>query len=248
MGSVRLQVFLSRSGACSRRQALVIVFAGRVSVNGRRVTEPSFAVSPEKDRVFLDGRPLPAQGERGPAAKDYVILHKPKGVVTTKSDRFAARTVLDLLPDELRHINPAGRLDKDTTGLLFLSNDGDLVHRLTHPSFDVEKVYRARLDKPLAAADKKTLEAGIVLDGRRTRPCSLRAEGLEVEVTLHEGRKRQIRRMFALCGYAVKELHRLRHGPLTLGALAPGAWRRLTGVEVAALKDYAAQPLPRAKR
>ena len=242
MAPVRLQVFLSRSGACSRRTALDIIFAGRVCVNGRRVTEPSVEVFPEKDRVLLDGRPV------GPAAKEYILFHKPKGVVTTKSDRFAAKTVLDFFPAELKHLNPAGRLDKDTTGLLLMTNDGDLAYRLTHPSFDVAKVYRARLDRPLAAADRRALEAGVVLDGKPTRPCALRPEGALVEVTLHEGRKRQIRRMFAARGYTVEELERLRHGPLALGGLAPGAWRRLTAQELSALTAFASQAPSRKER
>ena len=148
---MRLQVFLSRSGASSRRKALDIIFAGRVSVNGRVVTEPSFCVHPESDRVLLDGRPVEA-GE-----KTYLLFHKPKGVVTTKRDRFAAKTVLDFFPEDLKHLNPVGRLDKDTTGLLLLTNDGDLAHRLMHPSFDVEKVYRVRLDRALSPGDKKRL-------------------------------------------------------------------------------------------
>ncbi len=228
---MRLQVFLSRSGASSRRGALTLIFAGRVSVNGRVITEPSFIVRPESDRVFLDGRPL------GPHEKAYVLFHKPKGVVTTKRDRFAAKTVLDFFPEELRHLNPVGRLDKDTTGLLLLTNDGDLAYRLTHPSFDVEKVYRVRLDKALSPADKKKLEKGVVLDGKRTLSCRIGGRSAaQIEMTIHEGRKRQIRRMFALLGYAVEELERVRHGPLALGDLKPGSWRRLTPDEIQALK------------
>jgi len=231
MAGLRLQVFLSRSGAASRRKALALIFAGRVLVNGRVITEPSFCVHPEEDRVLLDGRPLAS------SPKTYVLFHKPAGVVTTKRDRFAAKTVLDFFTEDLKHLNPVGRLDKDTTGLLLLTNDGDLAYRLTHPSFDVAKVYRVRLDKALTLADKRTLEKGIVLDGKRTRPCRIGGAGTaQAEVTLHEGRKRQVRRMFALLGYAVEELKRLRQGPLVLGDLKPGSWRRLTSSEIQDLK------------
>ncbi len=228
---MRLQVFLSRSGACSRRKALVVVFDGRVSVNGRVVGEPSFPVNPEEDRVLLDGRPV------GPGDKAYVLFHKPKGVVTTKRDRFADKTVLDFFPTDLKHLNPVGRLDKDTTGLLFLTNDGDLAHRLMHPSFDVDKVYRVRCDRALGPADKRKLEKGVVLDGKRTLPCRIAGRGAaDIEVTIHEGRKRQVRRMFALLGYCVQELQRIRHGPLALGDLKPGSWRRLAPHEIQGLK------------
>jgi pseudouridine synthase len=238
MSGLRLQVFLSRSGACSRRKALEIVFSGRVTVNGRCVREPSFSVDPQVDRVCLDATPL------GAAPPVYIVLHKPKGVVTTKSDRFAEKTVLDLLPEDLRHLNPVGRLDKDTTGLLLLTNDGDAAYRLTHPSVGVDKVYRVRLDKRLDDDDRKRLEAGVFLDGKKTRPCRMRLRGADVEVTLHEGRKRQVRRMFALLGYGVEELARLRHGPLTLGALAPGRWRRLTSREVRGLAFLGGEDAP----
>jgi len=241
MALLRLQVFLSRSGACSRRKALDVIFAGRVSVNGRCVTEPSFAVRPGTDRVFFDGRPV------GSAVKAYVLLHKPKGVVTTKRDRFAAKTIPDLLPEDLKNLNPVGRLDKDTTGLLLLTNDGDLAHQLMHPSFGVDKIYRVYLDRPLAAVDQKKLERGVVLDGKRTLPCRIRRGAEDVEVTLHEGRKRQIRRMFDKAGYVVKELKRLRHGPLDLGDLESGAYRRLSPREISVLKAFAARAAFRKK-
>jgi 23S rRNA pseudouridine2605 synthase len=240
---MRLQVFLSRSGACSRRKALTLIFAGRVRVNGRSITEPSFDICPDKDRVLLDSRPLAV------AVFSYILFHKPSGVVTTKSDRFAQRTVLDCLPEEMKHLNPVGRLDKDTTGLLLMTNDGDLAHHLMHPSFDVEKVYRVRLDKPLEPSDAEKLEKGVVLEAKKTRPCRIRPQGAgDIEVTIHEGRKRQVRRMFALLGYAVKTLVRVRQGPLALGDLEPGGWRPLTDREVRALKGAAATPSARRKR
>jgi len=240
---MRLQVFLSRSGACSRRKALDVIFAGRVSVNGRVTAEPSVSVDPEKDRVALDGRPV------GLSEKAYVLFHKPQGVVTTKSDRFADKTVWDCLPADLRCLNPVGRLDKDTTGLLLLTNDGDLAHRLMHPSFDVDKVYRAHLDRPLRPADQKKLEKGVILDGALTLPCRMRSlEAATVEVTIHEGRKRQVRRMFASLGYAVEELERIRHGPLALGDLKPGSWRPLTPDEIQTLKVFTTKAVCRKKR
>lgn len=224
---MRLQVFLSHSGACSRRKALQNIQSGKVFVNGAKILEPSFSVDPLKDRVVLDGKPviLPE--------KIYILLNKPQGVVTTVADPFAEKKVLDLLPVTLRHLYPAGRLDKDTTGLILLTNDGDLTHRLIHPSFEVEKTYRVFLNKPLNDRDKKILQEGIVVEGKKTAPCKIKKIAKnEWEAVIHEGRKRQIRRMFAALRYHVRELSRIRQGSLVLGDLKPGEWRFLKPEEV----------------
>jgi 23S rRNA pseudouridine2605 synthase len=223
---LRLQVFLSRSGVCSRRDAMALIFSGRVGVNGVVITEPSFDVN-ETDAVVCDGASVSL------ASKIYILLHKPKGVITTKSDRFAEKTVLDLLPKHLRHVHPVGRLDKDTTGLLLLTNDGGLTHRLSHPSFETQKLYRCLLHKELAPSDEALLEKGVMIDGKLTAPCRIKRLGARwVEVVLHEGRKRQIRRMFALAGYHVNELARIEQGILKLGDLEPGQWRYLSREEI----------------
>lgn len=225
--SLRLQVFLSRSGACSRRKALFLVESGHVSVNGAVITEPSFLVE-EEDEVSLDGKKVFFATD-----KLYILLNKPKGVVTTVRDPFAEKTVLDLLPGDLRAVHPVGRLDKDTTGLLLLTNDGTLTHRLIHPSFEVEKVYHVLINRDLDEPDRVLLERGVMLEGKRTAPCRIKriSAGL-FEIVLHEGRKRQVRKMFALIGYPVKELSRVRQGFLMLGPLKPGEWRHLTEDEV----------------
>jgi 23S rRNA pseudouridine2605 synthase len=224
---MRLQVFLSHAGVSSRRKALEIIQSGQVIVNGHKVTEPSFDVDPAKDTVVCNGQKV------GLSQKIYILLHKPEGVVSTVKDRFAEKTVIDLLPVELRGVYPVGRLDKDSTGLLVLTNDGPLAHRLSHPSFETEKEYRVFLNRPLTGEDRRTLEAGVMIEGERTAPCRIKIfSDAVIDVILHEGRKRQIRRMLALFRYHVVSLQRIRQGFLTLGDLAPGAWRLLTPEEI----------------
>ncbi len=228
--TMRLQVFLSRAGVCSRRRAFDAICSGRVRVAGRVIKEPSFAVD-ETAPVSLDGRDV-FLGD-----SVTILLHKPRGVTSTVADPFAEKTVLELLPESLRRVHPVGRLDKDTTGLLLLTNDGTLTHRVIHPSFEIEKGYRVSLDRALSEDDRLTLERGVLLDGKRTAPCRIKKlSGAEVEMTIHEGRKRQVRRMFAERGYHVRALCRVRQGFLTLGALKPGEWRYLTADEVKKLK------------
>ncbi len=224
---MRLQVFLSHSGACSRRKALEYIKQGKVTVNDRKIFEPSHSVHEQSDIVLLDGKCISIP------QKVYILLNKPKGVVTTVSDRFAEKKVLDLLPKNFKNLYPVGRLDKDTSGLLLLTNDGALTHRLIHPSFEVEKAYRVLLNKPISGDDKNRLQKGIVLDGKKTAPCQIKKISQnEFEIIIHEGRKRQIRRMFASLHYHVVALVRIRQGSLTLGNLKVGEWRFLTKEEV----------------
>ena len=227
---IRLQVFLSRSGVSSRRWAGEWIKAGRCNVNGKRVFEPSYPIDPGWDKVLLDGERVAVK------KKIYVLLNKPRGVVTTRSDRFAEKTVLDILPEGFGHLYPVGRLDKDTTGLLLLTNDGELTYRLTHPRFEIDKLYGVVLNKLLKQSDLKCLEKGIPIEGALTAPCKIRCrDDLAVEITLHEGRKRQIKRMFSALGYKVAELARLKEAHLTLGELPQGQWRFLLRAEIAAL-------------
>ncbi|MCD5397849.1 rRNA pseudouridine synthase [candidate division NPL-UPA2 bacterium] len=228
--SIRLQVFLSHSGVSSRRWAGEWIKAGRCSVNGKRIFEPSYPVDPGRDKVLLDGERIAVR------KKIYVLLNKPRGVVTTRRDRFAEKTVLDILPEGFGHLYPVGRLDKDTTGLLLLTNDGELTYRLTHPRFEIDKLYGAVLDKPLRQSDLKLLEKGIPIEGVLTAPCKICCrDGLAIEITLHEGRKRQIKRMFSVLGYKVVELTRLKEAHLTLDELPPGRWRFLSRAEIETL-------------
>ena len=231
---IRLQVFLSRNGVCSRRKAFDLVMGGRVSVNGAPVVEPSTPVDPRKDKICVDNKAVAAK------AYTYILFNKPQGCVTTREDRFAEKTVFDLLPLEFRHLVPVGRLDKDTEGLLLLTNDGDLTHKLTHPSFDIDKMYRVKITGTLEPKDRQALEKGIVIEGRRSAPAQIQdvrraGTGTEFTITIHEGRKRQIRLMVAHVGKKVTYLQRIAQGPLHLGVLKLGYWRELTDQEIQSL-------------
>lgn len=212
------------------------VFAGRVTVNDQIIREPSTPVDPKKDKICVDGKEVQRK------ATHYVLLNKPAGYVTTKSDPFAAKTVFDLLPAEFRHLVPVGRLDKDTEGLLLLTNDGDLTYTLTHPRFDIDKVYCVKIAGTLDAKDRQALEKGVILEGRRTSPAkieNMRVQGdvTELTITIHEGRKRQIRLMAASLGKRVLALKRIAQGPLKLGELRPGRWRLLNNTEIEQLRS-----------
>ena len=224
---MRLQVFLSKAGVCSRRSAVDIIRSGKARVNNRKILEPSFNIDTAKDIIFLNDKKISLKEEI------YIMLNKPRGVTTTKKDRFAKRTVMDLLPPRMSHLNPVGRLDKDTTGLLLLTNNGELINRLTHPRHNIEKLYEARLDARLKDADRVALERGIDLDDERTAPCRIQLrEKSNLEIVLHEGKKRQIRRMFSKMGYKVLDLKRSKEGPLVLAGLGEGKWRALTEKEI----------------
>ena len=220
---MRLQVFLSEAGISSRRHAADIIKKGRVQVNGKRILDPSFQVFPEKDRIFFNAKELVSK------EKVYIMLNKPKGVTTTRDDPFAKKTVMDLIPAKYNHLKHVGRLDKDTTGLLLLTNDGDLINKLTHPRYNIEKKYTAVLDKRLSDKDKNRLEKGVNLDGRDTAPCIIKiTHDNLIDITMHEGRNRQIKRMFSKMGYRVIGLQRTSEGKLHLGGLPEGKWKFLT--------------------
>ncbi len=204
-------------------------------MNDKMVCEPSFEVDPEKDNVFLEGVKIEVKRQQ------YLMLNKAGGVVTTKEDSHAKNTVMDLLPKEFKHLNPVGRLDKDTEGLLLLTNDGELAFRLTHPKFNIDKTYFAEVKGKLKEEDKLRLMKGIILDGSRTSSCKItnilaKADKSRFEITIHEGKKRQIRLMLASLGYHVLYLKRIVLGPLSLQNLPLGKWRHLTEKEISALK------------
>src|SRR5919198_52063 len=216
---VRLNAYLARAGVASRRKADELIKAGRVTVNGEPGQLNTF-VAPE-DRVELDGRPL----ERQPLA--YVLLHKPAETVTTARDPQGRRTVVELV-DHPARVVPVGRLDADTTGALLLTNDGELAHRLGHPRYGVEKVYEAEVEGEPDAEALRRLAEGVDLDDGRTAPAKARRLAPStIELTLHEGRKHQVKRMCAAVGYSVVRLHRSRYAALSLEGLAPGEWREL---------------------
>jgi 23S rRNA pseudouridine2605 synthase len=225
---MRLNAWLARAGVASRRRADELIKAGRVTVNGQPGQLNTFVQA--RDRVELDGRPLSKQ------QLAYVLLHKPAGVVTTASDPQGRPTVVELVAHPSRVV-PVGRLDADTTGALLLTNDGELAHRLAHPSHEVDKVYVAEVEGDPSSDALTALEHGVDLDDGRSAPARVRRLGAgRVELTIHEGRKHQVKRMLAAVGHPVRRLHRRAYAGLTLEGLEPGDWRELEPSEVQRLK------------
>jgi 23S rRNA pseudouridine2605 synthase len=228
---MRLAKYLAHAGVASRRAAEQLVFGGRVQVDGEVVRDPARAVGETSD-VRVDGRPVEV-------ASDHVVyaLNKPAGVVSTARDTHGRPTVVDLVEDP-RRLYPVGRLDAETTGLILLTDDGELAHRLTHPSFQVPRVYRARVRRPpVGDPALRRLREGVELEEGRTAPVRVRRLGTDtLELTLHEGRKRQVRRMCEAVGHPVAALERIAFGPLRLGRLPPGGHRRLSASEVERLR------------
>jgi 23S rRNA pseudouridine2605 synthase len=235
---MRLQKFLARAGAASRRGSEDLMTAGRVAVNGVVATELGTKVDPRVDVVTLDGRPVSIADE-----PVYLAFNKPAGVVTTMSDPQGRPTVATFVPvEEHPGLFPVGRLDFDTTGLLLFTTDGEIAHRLLHPSRHVEKVYRALIDGRAMEAELDRLRDGIALDDGLTAPArvkSLRSSGTTtyVEIAIREGRKRQVRRMFSKIRHPVLELHRVTFGPISVEGLSRASWRHLTTDEVTALRE-----------
>ena len=229
---MRLVKYLAHAGVASRRGAEGLIAAGRVCVDGRTVTDPASAVV-EHSRVTLDGRLL-----EGPEPRVCFAVNKPVGVLSTARDTHGRPTVLELVPACGLRLYPVGRLDADSSGLILLTNDGALANRLTHPSFQVAKTYRAKLaGGPIGAAALGALRAGVELEDGRTPPARARRVGAhEIELTIHEGRNRQVRRMCAAVGHPVTALRRVGFGPLRLARLAPGGHRRLTADELRRLR------------
>ncbi|MDR1605101.1 MAG: rRNA pseudouridine synthase [Gracilibacteraceae bacterium] len=238
----RLQKYMAKAGVASRRRSEEIIAAGRVRVNGRIVREPGCKVS-EADRVEVDGVVIARR-----SGFDYFILHKPVGILSTARDDRGRRTVLDLLDGALRdrRLYPVGRLDFATSGLIILSNDGELTHKLTHPRFGVAKTYLARTPVAATPEQLRRLAAGVLLEDGRTAPARVRllpggGSVPRLEITIGEGRNRQVRRMLAAVGLETSGLHRIAFGPLTLErGLAPGEYRPLRTEEIMALRQAAA--------
>jgi 23S rRNA pseudouridine2605 synthase len=232
----RLQKVLARSGFGSRRTCEALIEAGRVTVNGE-VADLGRRVDVEHDRVAVDEIPVSTRG-----GLVYYLVNKPRGVVTTARDPEGRPTVVDLVPVEPR-VFPVGRLDADTEGLLVLTNDGDLTHHLTHPSFGVEKEYLALVEGRPSAAALRRLREGVELDDGVTAPArAALVPPQTIKLTIHEGRNRQVRRMCAAVGHPVVRLVRTRVGPIAERRLKPGEWRPLTQAEVRALAEAAVAP------
>jgi len=265
--AIRLQKILSQAGIASRRAAEKLIEEGRVSVNGHTIREMGVKADPAVDDIRVDGRRL-----RAPERHRYILLNKPAGVVTTRSDPQRRQTVVDLLQGVREYVYPVGRLDYDSEGLLILTNDGDLAARLTHPRHEVERTYEAHV---AGAPDNEAIEQlrrGIPLDGRRTMPAEVRLlsrgaaprKGVPYErgkgapndkrvngvvlITIREGRNRQVRRMCEAVGHPVRKLRRVRIGPISDRRLRLGEWRDLSLQEVRLLKSLVEAPRPAAKR
>lgn len=235
MPPMRLHKFLALSGLCSRRRAEEHISNGRVTVNGQKVRVLGSIVDPDSDTVAFDGKPVTLPGDHV-----TIALHKPRGYVTS-CRHPGDKIVLDLL-DVTRRVYPIGRLDKDSTGLVLLTDDGDLHFALSHPSFDHEKEYRVRVRKPIPDSHLEFLAEGVVLDGKRTRPAHIeRVSEKEFVIVLKEGRNRQIRRMVREVGNEVTSLLRFRVGPVWLGDLPEGRWRYLEEAENRALLESVKQ-------
>lgn len=226
MTLIRLQKYLSGKGVCSRRQGEKYITAGLVKVNGNVVSELGAKVDPEKDIIEFNGKPLPVETK-----KIYVALNKPEGYVSSCMQNDD-KIVLDLI-DIKERIYPVGRLDKDSTGLLLLTNDGALHHRLLHPSFSHEKEYEVTLSTPLSNKAIRNMEKGLPMMGTKTRPAKITVISSKLfKIVLKEGKNRQIRRMVRKVGGNVKGLKRIRVVNITLGKLGIGNWRYLTGKEL----------------
>jgi 23S rRNA pseudouridine2605 synthase len=225
---VRLNAYLARAGVASRRGADELIKAGRVIVNGRRGELNDFVGG--RDVIEVDGERVSAQ------KLAYVLLHKPAGVVTTARDPQGRPTVVDLVDHDTRVV-PVGRLDVDTTGALLLTNDGELAHRLAHPRYEVDKVYEAEVEGEPDDDALRRLAEGVELDDGRTAPADVRRLGpSRIELTVHEGRKHQVKRMCEAVGHPVRTLHRSRYAGLDVTGLEPGGWRLLSQEELGSLR------------
>lgn len=234
---MRLQKYLALSGVASRRASEKLIAEGHVAVNGIVVTEMGVQVDETSDKITVDGAPIHLEEE-----KHYLAYYKPVGEVTTVSDPEGRATVMDKFRDYPVRLYPVGRLDFDSEGLLLLTNDGDMMNSLLHPSHEVDKTYLAKVSNRVEEESIRRLRAGVQLDGRLTSPAHVRVVRYEafdtvLLVTIHEGRYRQVRRMFEAVGHQVVQLKRVGFGPIQLGDLPRGTWRQLTPNEIRKLKE-----------
>ena len=240
-GGVRIQKFLSRAGVASRREAEGLMLEGRVRVNGRVVDELGARIDPEMDTVEVDGREVTRPPLR------WILFHKPRGCLTTRDDPRGRRTVYDLLPPDLGSLRYVGRLDQDTEGLLLFTNEGEALHRLLHPSHEVEREYRATVEGHADDTTLARLREGVELDDGPARAEDVRrlgeaGHGSILALVLREGRKREVRRLLEAVGHPVTHLERVRFGPVSLGDLRAGEWRDLEPEEVRAIRREVGLP------
>lgn len=228
---MRINKFIATNSEYSRRKADELIEQGLVKINGKKVTNLGIDIDPENDQVTVQNKLINSKSE-----KIYIALNKPKNFITTRNDEFDRETVMSLVPKHL-NLKPVGRLDKDSEGLLLMSNDGEFINKMTHPSNVCEKEYIVKINGSLSKEDLEKLENGINLEGKKTAPAEIIIEEIKndktrLRITIHEGRNRQIRKMFAQLNYPVKYLQRIRIGTVRIGSLKQGTFRHLTKSEI----------------
>ena len=233
---LKLHVYLSRNGVASRRKAMALVLEGRVSVNGKKNNEPSTIILSESTSVAVDGVIITQKKYQ------YLILNKSAGYVTTKAQFKNQKSVYDLIPQKYEYLSPVGRLDKDTEGLLLLTNDGDLAYTLTHPKFNIEKIYYVKLKGVISQEEVRQIQNGVMIERKKTAPAKIRnikrsKNETTLDIIIHEGKKRQVRLMFSKFGKEVIYLQRVAQGPLTIDKLNVGEYRMLNQKEIKLLKN-----------
>lgn len=236
MSGSRLNKYIASSGVCSRRKADELIESGSVMVNGKKITELGYIVQP-KDKVFIDGKLI------HPVKHEYYRFYKPAGYITTSDDEKGRKTIYDLLPQNLHHLKPVGRLDKDSTGLIILTNDGDLINQLTHPSVKVPKLYRVAINDKITQNDIDKMYRGIEIEPGKKAYAQVDvlecADGETVmEILLYQGLNRQIRKMFEYLGYKVTSLKRIQHATLTLEGLKRGEFKPIKPGQIKDLKNF----------
>lgn len=234
---VRLQKLMAESGVASRRKCEEIIYSGKVKVNGILITEPGCKVDKDRDVIEVDGNIIKSFDE-----KLYILLNKPGGYITSVKDQFGRSTVLDLLKGIDTRLFPMGRLDYDTEGLLIMTNDGELTYRITHPKYNIDKTYRALVHGEVSKDDIKAFQKGITIADYVTAPAKMEiirySKGNSiVDITIHEGRNRQVRKMCSAIGHEVIRLKRIKIGEIKLGELKTGEWRYLSDLEIRYLKN-----------
>lgn len=228
---MRLNKFIATNSEYSRRKADELISLGKVYVNDKKITKLGETIDPENDKIKINGKTIESENER-----IYLALNKPKGYITTRDDEQKRKTVMELLP-KIKNLKPAGRLDKDTEGLLLFSNDGEFINKITHPKYECEKEYFVIIEGELSEKNQEKLEKGVRIDNRKTHPSKITIiKKLKTETSLkikiHEGRNRQVRKMFATINQNVKYLQRIRIGKISLGSLKKGKYRPLSKLEI----------------
>lgn len=236
MSGVRLNKYIASSGLCSRRAADELIEQGKVSVNGKKITELGYLVQPQ-DKVFVEQKLI------RPVKHEYYRFYKPAGYITTSDDEKGRKTIYDLLPDSMLHLKPVGRLDKDSTGLLILTNDGDLINELTHPSIKVPKVYLVSVDGRVSQAQLEELANGVEIEKGKIAYADILVLDIDnkhtsMQITLYQGMNRQIRKMFEHIGFEVKTLKRIQHATINLDGLKRGEFKPIKPLQIRELKNF----------